>query len=48
MTTPLKQLGDFYLEKQVGKGGMGEVYKARQLSLDRVVAVKLLPRSLAA
>jgi tetratricopeptide (TPR) repeat protein/predicted Ser/Thr protein kinase len=43
-----KQLGDFVLEKKLGQGGMGEVYKARQISLDRVVAVKILPRSLAA
>jgi tetratricopeptide (TPR) repeat protein/predicted Ser/Thr protein kinase len=43
-----KQLGDFALEKKLGQGGMGEVYKARQVSLDRIVAVKILPKSLAA
>ena len=42
------QLGDFLLERCIGQGGMGEVYLAKQVSLDRVVAVKILPRSLAA
>ena len=39
-----KQLGDFLLEKIIGRGGMGVVYLARQLSLDRPVAVKVLPK----
>ncbi len=42
-----RQLGDFLLDKKLGAGGMGEVYRARQISLDRIVAVKVLPRSLA-
>ena len=42
----VKQLGDFELKKKLGKGGMGEVYLARQVSLDRLVALKTLSREL--
>jgi serine/threonine protein kinase len=38
----------YRLEKLVGKGGMGEVHRAVQLSLGRVVAVKILSGELAA
>ena len=37
------RLGDFLLIRPIGRGGMGIVYKAVQLSLDRSVAVKVLP-----
>src|SRR5262249_38403885 len=36
-------LGDFRIVRQIGRGGMGIVYEAEQLSLDRRVALKILP-----
>jgi serine/threonine protein kinase len=40
----LKQLGDFRILREIGRGGMGIVYEAEQLSLSRRVAVKVLPK----
>lgn len=42
-----QQLGDFTVVEKIGQGAMGSVYKARQTSLNRHVALKLLPAHLA-
>lgn len=40
------QLPGYHLLGKLGKGAMATVYKARQLSLDRIVAVKVLPKKM--
>ncbi len=38
-----RTLGDFRIVREIGRGGMGVVYEAQQLSIDRLVALKILP-----
>src|SRR5256885_8344988 len=40
--------GRYPLQRELGRGGMGVVYLAREVRLDRPVAIKLLPPDLAA
>jgi len=42
-----KVIGGFELVSKLGQGGMGAVFQARQVSMDRLVALKLLPPALA-
>ena len=43
LTMPI--LGEYQIEELIGVGGMGQVFRARHRTMDREVAIKILPRS---
>lgn len=43
---PIQQIPGFQIMQKIGAGAMATVYKAKQLSLDRIVAIKVLPKRL--
>src|SRR4029453_15251551 len=45
--TPGTRLGPYEIGAQIGAGGMGEVYRATDTTLQRDVAIKVLPEALA-
>src|SRR6202051_3749436 len=44
---PGRRLGPYEILSAIGAGGMGEVYRARDTRLNRIVAIKVLPAHLA-
>ena len=45
---PPAELGSYRIESEIGRGGMGIVYRARQIGLERDAAIKFIPPELAA
>ncbi len=46
MSSALQQIPGYQIMQKIGAGAMASVYKAKQLSLDRFVAIKILPKRL--
>jgi serine/threonine protein kinase len=44
LLTPGSRVDEYEILNRLGRGGMGEMYKARDTRVDRIVAVKVLPR----
>src|SRR3954454_16850372 len=44
LTEKRSEIPGYHLMKMIGKGAMAKVYMARQISLDRIVAIKVLPQ----
>jgi serine/threonine-protein kinase len=42
-TLPIRQLGRYRLEREIGRGAMGVVYLGRDMAINRLVAIKAIP-----